>query len=39
MEILLSNKKERTIDACCNTDESQRNYAKRKKPDKRVYTL
>ena len=38
-EILLSNKKEWTIDTCNNTDKSQNNYAKWKKPgQKKAHT-
>ena len=37
-EILLSNKKEWTIDTCKNTDKSQNNYAKWKKPGQKKST-
>ena len=36
-EILLSNKKEWTIDTCNNTDKSQNNYAEWKKPGQKKH--
>lgn len=37
--IPLSIKKERTLNICANTDESQNNYAEEKKPDKKEFIL